>query len=161
MGFTLKGIKGLLELNANPRSTCSDVKIKTDAKMKEVGGKIRDLKKMKKSLQNLYEACGESKEALSHYAIEVLKEIGIDISKGRPKRDDDLPPTFLAGLDYVITLCAEEICPVLPAQKAERLHGPIQDPVSVGHTEQKRLEAFRRARDRIEEKLKAFVKAIG
>ena len=69
LGFTLREIKGLLDLNSNPRSTCSDVKSQTDAKMKEVDGKIRDLQKMKKSLKNLFEACGDSKEALAHCQI--------------------------------------------------------------------------------------------
>ena len=69
LGFTLKEIKGLLDLNSNPRSTCSDVKSQTDAKMKEVEEKIRDLQKMKKSLKNLADACGDSKEALSHCQI--------------------------------------------------------------------------------------------
>jgi MerR family mercuric resistance operon transcriptional regulator len=65
LGFTLKEIKGLLELNSNPQSTCSDVKIQAAAKMKEIEEKVRDLKKMKRSLKSLFEACGESKEALA------------------------------------------------------------------------------------------------
>lgn len=69
LGFTLKEIKALLELNANPRSTCSDVKDQTQAKMKEVDEKIRDLKKMKKSLERLSAACGEGKKAMAHCEI--------------------------------------------------------------------------------------------
>lgn len=69
LGFTLKEIKALLELNADPRATCSDVKNQTEAKMKEVEEKIRDLKKMKRSLKNLSEACGESKKAMAHCEI--------------------------------------------------------------------------------------------
>lgn len=90
------------------------------------------------------------------YAIEVLKEVGIDISKNYSKFYDDLPPKFFAGLDYVITLCAEEVCPVLSSQKAKKLHWPIQDPAAA--PEDKKLEAFRNARDIISDKLKAFGK---
>lgn len=69
LGFTLKEIKGLLELNSNPRSTCLDVRKQTDAKIKEVEEKIQDLKKMKKSLETLSKACGESKKAMIHCEI--------------------------------------------------------------------------------------------
>lgn len=69
LGFTLREIKGLLELNSNSRSTCSDVRIQTDAKINEVVEKIRDLKKMKKSLEILSEACGKSKKAMVHCEI--------------------------------------------------------------------------------------------
>lgn len=66
LGFTLKQIKGLLELNAAPRSTCADVKRHTDAKLEEVEQKIRDLRKMKRSLKTLSNACGESKKAVAN-----------------------------------------------------------------------------------------------
>lgn len=69
LGFTLREIKGLLELNSNPRLNCSDVKKRTDIKIKEVEEKIRDLQRMKRSLKGLSEACDDSKEALSHCRI--------------------------------------------------------------------------------------------
>lgn len=69
LGFTLKEIKGLLELNSHPRFNCSDVKKRTDAKMKEVEEKIRDLQRMKQSLKTLSEACGDGKEAMAHCEI--------------------------------------------------------------------------------------------
>jgi arsenate reductase len=89
-------------------------------------------------------------------AIEVMKEIGIDLSASRPKSHGDLPPEFLAGLDYVITLCAEEVCPVIPSQNTTRLHWPIDDPVGAGNTEEETLTAFRMARDLIKEHLQTF-----
>lgn len=87
------------------------------------------------------------------WAIEALKEVSIDISRNRSKSVAQLPPGFLANLNYVITLCAEEVCPVLPG-KAVRLHWPILDPASA--PEASKAEAFRSARDLIGEKLKAF-----
>ncbi len=82
-------------------------------------------------------------------AIEALKEIGIDISKNYSKFYDDLSPKFLAGLEYVITLCADEVCPVLHSQKAKKLHWPIKDPHSI--------EDFRQARDLISLKLNELI----
>lgn len=45
------------------------------------------------------------------WAVEVLKEDGIDISRNFSKSFEHISPKFVVGLDYVITLCAEEICP--------------------------------------------------
>lgn len=90
------------------------------------------------------------------YAIEVLKEVGIDISKNYSKFYDELSPKFFVNLDYVITLCAEEVCPVLSSAKAKKLHWPIPDPASA--PEDQKLEAFRSARDSIRSRLEEFSK---
>lgn len=57
-----------------------------------------------------------------------------------------MPLDFLAHLDYVITLCTEEVCPTLPS-KAQRLHWPIPDPAHV--PDELKPQAFRSARDEI------------
>ncbi len=59
-------------------------------------------------------------------AIEALKEIGIDISKNYSKFYDELPAKFFADLDYVITLCADEVCPVLSSQKQKNCIGQLK-----------------------------------
>lgn len=87
------------------------------------------------------------------WAIEVLKEQGIDISKNWSKSTDQLALGFLANLDYVITLCAEEVCPVLPT-RAQRLHWPIPDPARV--SEDQKAEAFREACQSLRIKLLGF-----
>lgn len=87
------------------------------------------------------------------WAVEILKEDGIDISKNWSKSTDQLPPAFLANLDYVITLCAEEVCPMLPS-KAKRLHWPVQDPASSPESEKE--NTFRRANNEIRERLISF-----
>lgn len=76
LGFTLREIKGLFDLNANPGAVCSDVRVQADAKLKEIGAKIRDLKKMKKSLKDLSDACGGGKEALARCRILSCFEAG-------------------------------------------------------------------------------------
>jgi len=87
------------------------------------------------------------------WAVEILKEDNIDISKNWSKSTDQLSADFLANLNYVITLCAEEVCPTLPS-RAKRLHWPIKDPGNV--PEEKKAEAFRAARVEIKEKLINF-----
>lgn len=91
------------------------------------------------------------------WAVAVLKESGIDISGNTSKAIDQLPKDFVANIDFVITLCAEELCPVLPTN-AIRLHWPIKDPAAV--PEPLRAEAFRRARKEIEIKLLEFAESI-
>ncbi|MBY0471928.1 arsenate reductase ArsC [bacterium] len=87
-------------------------------------------------------------------AIQVMKEMGIDISVHRSKSWEELPPQFFIGLNYVITLCAEEICPVI-AVKAEKLNWGMPDPAA-GDLERDRLEAFRKTRDAIHTRLLEF-----
>lgn len=87
------------------------------------------------------------------WAIEALKEDGIDISRNWSKSYDQISPKFIVTLDYVITLCAEEVCPTM-VSKAKKLHWPIQDPASA--SEDMKPQAFRRARDEIRAKLIQF-----
>ena len=88
-------------------------------------------------------------------AVVVMNEIGIDISKQTSKFYDDLAPEFLSHLDYVVTLCAEEVCPAL-ATTAKRLHWAMPDPA--GEPEGERLTAFRNVRDAIKDKMDYFSK---
>lgn len=90
-------------------------------------------------------------------AIAVLAEIGIDISGQRSKSVDE----FVAQpLDLVITVCdnAKESCPVFPG-RTRRLHWPFEDPAHVEGTEEERKAAFRRVRDQIGQKIRAFLAA--
>ncbi len=85
-------------------------------------------------------------------AVRAMAERGIDISRHRPKGIHSLDADFLESLDYVITLCAEEVCPVVPG-RARRVHWPILDPAAQAGDEAARLEAYRRARDEIASRL--------
>lgn len=98
------------------------------------------------------ESAGSNPSGKVHeIAIAAMKEIGIDISGHRSKSIDELPADFVDNLDYVITLCAEEVCPVF-ISKAKKLHWPTPDPAAAfGRDAQ--LESFRKARDFIREKL--------
>ncbi len=102
-------------------------------------------------------AGSEPSGTVQPWAIEVLKESGIDISGNWSKSTDQLSSAFLSNLDFVITLCAEEVCPTLPSG-AKRLHWPIEDPA--GAPEEQKAEAFRAARNEIAQRLERF-KAAG
>ncbi len=86
-------------------------------------------------------------------AIEVMKESGIDISRHWSKTVDEVP---MSSVDVVITLCAEEVCPVLPGS-TRRIHWPIEDPA--GHDDDPHPllpQRFRAARDDIKKRRVAF-----
>jgi arsenate reductase len=87
-------------------------------------------------------------------AIAVMNEIGIDISHHRSKSWDE----FLESrFDYVITVCdhASQHCPIFPSP-AKRIHWSIDDPVAPDG-EAAQLPAFRRARDELQERIRAFI----
>lgn len=65
LGFTLKETKELLDLKIKNQSRCSDVLAKTEEKIREINTKIKDLKKMKKSLEGLASCCVDTNQPLS------------------------------------------------------------------------------------------------
>ena len=96
-------------------------------------------------------SAGSQPSKVNPYAIEAISEVGIDISKHYSKSVSDFDA---ASVDVVITLCAEEVCPVLPG-RVNRIHWPIPDPASNDPSlsaEQMR-ERFRAARESIRKRL--------
>lgn len=87
-------------------------------------------------------------------AIEAMREVSVDISSQRSKSVDEF-----AGqkFDYVITVCdnARENCPVFPGETV-RVHWSFDDPAAVEGVWDERLAAFRRVRDEIGERLRAW-----
>lgn len=84
-------------------------------------------------------------------AVEVMKEIGIDISGQKSKKVD----SFVDGeFDYVVTVCdsAEDACPAILGAK-QRLHWSIEDPDKVTGSDDDVLTAFREARDLLKSKI--------
>ena len=102
------------------------------------------------------QSAGSQPGKLNPYAVAVMNELGIDISSHYSKSLDDLSTEFIQNLDYVITLCAEEVCPTL-VSKAKKIHWPHPDPASKTELpESEALQRFRVARDAIQQKLKTF-----
>lgn len=98
------------------------------------------------------QSAGSLPSQLNPLATRALNEIGIDISKHFSKSVDDLSPGFLTDLDYVITLCAEEGCPLL-ISKAQKIHWTLSDPAGKGGTEEEQLNRFRATRDELNKQL--------
>lgn len=106
-------------------------------------------------------SAGSHPGTLNPFAVTIMKEIGIDISKQFSKSYDDLSPKFIVSLDYVITLCAEEVCPTM-VSKAKKLHWPFTDPATKEPiSADESLKRFRETRDAIHTQLKEFQKEIG
>jgi arsenate reductase len=83
-----------------------------------------------------------------------MAEVGIEISSHTAKAVDSVP---LERVGCVITLCAEEVCPLV-AEDVERLHWPLPDPARGGPPKAE-LSRFRETRDELERRLRAFFKA--
>jgi len=88
---------------------------------------------------------------ISSKAVQVMKEIGIDISSYYPKSVNDF---IDEAWDYVITVCddANETCPVFIGKVNHRLHIGFEDPSKVTGSEEFILSEFRRVRDEIKQK---------
>jgi arsenate reductase (thioredoxin) len=100
-------------------------------------------------------SAGSQPSKVNPYAIEAMQEIGIDISGHHSKSVDDVD---VSTVDVVITLCADEVCPILPG-RVRRLHWPIPDPATNDPTvspEQMRAR-FRFAREEIRGRILSFV----
>jgi arsenate reductase len=102
-------------------------------------------------------SAGSEPATVNPYAIEVMRELGMDLGAHRSKSVQGIDP---AGVDTVITLCAEEVCPVFLGS-ARRLHWPIPDPASKDPSIPRdvMLERFRTARDTLREKIATLAAA--
>lgn len=91
-----------------------------------------------------YSAGIEPEEKVDEKAVQVMKEIGIDISNQKPK---DLKSLMDIDFDFVITLCdnAKEKCPFYP-KKSKIFHKSFEDPKNYG-----KIEFYRKIRDSIKE----------
>ena len=105
---------------------------------------------------NILSAGSDPTGEVHPYAIKCLNDIGIDISNNKSKSINDLDKIFLVELDYVITLCAEEICPVLPS-KATSLHWINEDPANNNFNDVQLNAAFKKTRENIYNLLKKFM----
>jgi arsenate reductase (thioredoxin) len=107
----------------------------------------------------LVQSAGSQPSRVNPYAIEVMREVGVDLATHHSKPVDAVDP---ATVDLVITLCAEEVCPIFLGQ-ARRLHWPLPDPASDDPALQRDdlLARFRSARDALRGKLEALADELG
>jgi len=84
------------------------------------------------------------------YAIEVMKEVGIDITD---QHSDRIGKYKSDSFDIVVTVCdhAKEYCPTFPGSKA--IHWSIKDPYGVEGPYEVKLQSFRECRDLLKQKI--------
>jgi len=107
----------------------------------------------------VFSAGTDPSEQVHPNAVEVMKEKGIDLSDHYPQKVDE----FLNdSFDYVITVCghAQENCPVFLGEVKQHLHIGFEDPAEATGTEEEILEEFRRIRDKIRERMHAFLHSL-
>ena len=97
----------------------------------------------------VYSAGSKPSRKVNQTAIEVMKEVGIDISSQRSKGFDELGEVTF---DFVITMGCGDVCPFVPAKK--RIEWDIVDPKG------KPIEDFREIRDTIEKKVLEFIENL-
>lgn len=106
------------------------------------------------------QSAGSAPSRLHPLAVRALAEVGLDISTQRSKSVDEVDR---AAVDTVITLCAEEVCPLWLAP-ARRLHWPLPDPArphAAGDDEAAALAGFRAVRDELRERLAQWLAEEG
>jgi arsenate reductase len=99
-------------------------------------------------------SAGTYPKGLHPCSVEVMKEVGIDISQQKSK---DVSVYANEKFDYVITVCdrAKQACPVFPG--AQPIHWGFDDPADAPPAGQ--VETFRRVRDEIRQRLHLFLLA--
>ena len=104
------------------------------------------------------QSAGSRPSRVNPYAIEVMREVGIDLGTHASKSVESIDPSTV---DTVVTLCAEEVCPVFLG-KARRIHWPIEDPASEDPSlsRDEMLERFRSARDQIQGHIEALASRL-
>lgn len=102
-------------------------------------------------------SAGMEPKGLNPFAVEVMREKGVDISGRRSKA---FSAELARAMDYVITVCgnAEARCPVLPA--VTRLHWPLDDPAQAKGSAEEIRAVFRRSRDEIEWLVREFLAGL-
>src|SRR5438094_8468498 len=103
------------------------------------------------------ESAGLEPGELNPLAVQVMDEVGIDISNNKTQAVFDV---FKSGqlFAYVITVCDEtsaEKCPIFPGV-TNRLHWSFTDPTALVGTQQERLEGTRKIRDEIRARIETW-----
>lgn len=99
-------------------------------------------------------SAGVEPKGIHPVAVQVMREIGIDIADQQSKHIDDLPSR---EFDYIIMLCdhAAQNCPLFPG-KGIRLHQGFFDPAAVQGSELDVIEAFRKVREELKQFILSF-----
>jgi arsenate reductase len=101
-------------------------------------------------------SAGVAPRPIPPLTVEVMREIGVDIGRQKPKSVMTL--IGRKHFDYLITVCpvAETHTPVFPGV-TRRVHWPMDDPLKATGSKQARLAVFRRVRDELLEKIRDWI----
>lgn len=102
-------------------------------------------------------SAGLEAHGLNPRAVQIMQEAGVDISS---YTSDVMDEETLSKADYIITLCghANDHCPVVRNDKAERWHWGFDDPAKATGTEEEIMAQFREVRDSIKRRIEQFLK---
>jgi arsenate reductase len=103
------------------------------------------------------QSAGSAPSRVNPLAVRALAEVGIDLSAQRSKSVDEIDRD---AVGTVITLCAEEVCPVY-LDDARRLHWPLPDPAGHEEPESASLERFRAVRDELRGRIAGWLEGEG
>jgi arsenate reductase len=105
------------------------------------------------------DSAGIEPKGVSPFAVDAMREIGIDITGQRSKSVEEFADQ---RFDFVITVCdsARERCPAF-AGGGRRLHWSVADPADVEARGESPLSAFRAARDDLRTRIDRFGREWG
>ena len=107
-----------------------------------------------------YSAGSKPEKTVNTHAVKVMRELGIDISKNKPKHVDYFKDSYF---DYVITVCGndDKTCPVFLGRFGISLHRPFPDPALYRGTEDEITMFYRNIRDSIKKMIFEYFKMNG
>jgi len=114
---------------------------------------------LRKYADDRFEAhsAGLEPKGLNPLTVQVMEEVGLDISGYKSKGVD----TYLGKVlfQYLVTVCddADKNCPTVWPGVNKRLHWSFEDPAAFQGTDEEKLAKFRQVRDQIDEKIKAWI----
>ncbi|MBE9468483.1 MAG: arsenate reductase ArsC [Bacteroidetes bacterium] len=117
------------------------------------------LKSFDKSIA-VYSAGTKPEKNINPYTIKVMNEVGIDISKYKPKNINQF---INQSFDFVITVCdnAKEMCPAFNGKVKKMLHIGFNDPAAAKGSTAEKLLVYRKIRDEIKQEFLTFYIKIG
>jgi len=100
-------------------------------------------------------SAGNAPSGVNPLAIRVLDEINIDI---RSQQSTHLNEYIDQQFDFIITVCdrANDTCPTFP-HDPERIHWSFPDPAAVEGSDEQRLQAFRKTRTEMQQRVRGFI----
>ena len=99
------------------------------------------------------QSAGSVPTSVNPMAVKAMAEVGIDI---RGQKSKSIAEIDLSGVDTVITLCADEVCPVLP-KAVQHVHWPLPDPAERDRPHNEQILLFREVRDELGKRIRELL----